>query len=147
MKRNYTEVAVGVFMLIGILSFVYMSVRFAKMEIIGGNYHPIFAEFDSVSGLKSGADIEIAGVKVGSVADIRLEDDVAIVKLNLNNGIDIQDDAIASIRTRGIIGDKYVRISPGASERLVKPGGKIRETEPPIEIEDLISDYVFGKAS
>jgi len=147
MKRNYTEVAVGVFILIGIASFIYMSVRFAKMEIIGGNYYHVFAEFDSVSGLRSGADIEIAGVKVGSVANIHLEDDTAVVKLNINKGIEIQDDAIVSIRTRGIIGDKYVRISPGASDKLVKLGGRIRETESPIEIEDLISDYVFGKAS
>jgi len=145
MQHKYVEVVVGFFVLVGILCFGYMSVRFAKMEIIGGNYYHVFAEFDSASGLRNGADIEVAGVKVGSVRGIVLADDVAVVEMNIRPDTKIQDDAIASIRTRGIIGDKFIKISPGASEKIIKANGKIRETESPIEIEELISDYVFGK--
>jgi phospholipid/cholesterol/gamma-HCH transport system substrate-binding protein len=67
------------------------------------------------------------------------------VSLLINKGVQVQDDAIASIKTKGLIGEKYVRISPGASDKLVGPGEKIREVEAPVDLEELISKYIFGK--
>jgi phospholipid/cholesterol/gamma-HCH transport system substrate-binding protein len=87
----------------------------------------------------------IAGVEVGRIKNISLEDYQARVVLNVAEGIKIQEDAIASIKTRGLIGEKFVEITPGAAEKMVPPGGRIRETQPPIDFEDLISKYVFGK--
>ncbi len=145
MKHYYIEVFVGLFLVIGMASFSYLCVKFAKMEIVGGNYYTLSAEFDSVSGLKNGADVEIAGVKVGKVSSIALKEDTAVVQLSIMDDIEIQDDAIASIRTRGIIGDKFLSISPGGSDEIIKENGTIRETESPVDIEQLISKYVFGK--
>jgi phospholipid/cholesterol/gamma-HCH transport system substrate-binding protein len=95
--------------------------------------------------LRSGATVEIAGVEVGKVESIGLADYQARVVLRLNSDVQVQEDAIASIKTKGLIGEKFIRISPGASEKLIPPGGRIREVEAPVDLEELISKYVFGK--
>ena len=89
--------------------------------------------------------MEIAGVEVGRVDSIGLNDYQAHVVLRLNSNIQLQEDSIASIKTKGLIGEKFIRISPGASDKLIKPNGRIREVEAPVDLEELISKYVFGK--
>lgn len=106
----------------------------------------MYADFQRAGGIKPGDRVEIAGVEVGRVKDVRLDSDYeAEVALSLDKGIRIQEDAIASIKTKGLIGEKYVTITPGSSERILRNGEKIRETESVVDIEDLISKYVFGK--
>jgi phospholipid/cholesterol/gamma-HCH transport system substrate-binding protein len=95
--------------------------------------------------LKKGSSVMIAGVEVGRIKDISLEDYQARVVMNIAKTVKVQEDAIASIKTRGLIGEKYVEITPGASEKIIPPGGRIRETQPAIDFEELISKYVFGK--
>jgi phospholipid/cholesterol/gamma-HCH transport system substrate-binding protein len=101
--------------------------------------------FPGTGGLKAGAPVEIAGVEVGRVDRIDLVDYEARVTLRIRRGVEIQDDAIASIKTRGLIGEKFLRISPGGSEKIVPPNGRIREVEAPVDLEELISKYIFGK--
>ena len=139
------ELAVGFFLLIGIFSLVYISVKLGKIEVLGGSGYTLYASFENAGGLKSGASVEIAGVKIGTVSSVRLDDYQAMVGLTIVRNVKIQDDAIASIKTAGLIGEKYVEITPGASSRILKDGGTIRETEPAIDIQDLIAKYVFGK--
>ena len=76
---------------------------------------------------------------------IELENYRAVVAMRIDPGVTLQDDAIVSIRTKGLIGEKYVRITPGGSDKLIQPGDKLRDTEDPIDIEHLISNYIFGK--
>jgi phospholipid/cholesterol/gamma-HCH transport system substrate-binding protein len=87
----------------------------------------------------------IAGVEVGRVKSIRLENYQARVSMSLPEDLKIQEDAIASIKTKGLIGEKYIEITPGGSEKFLNPGGQIRETQPPVDLEELISKFVFGK--
>jgi phospholipid/cholesterol/gamma-HCH transport system substrate-binding protein len=101
--------------------------------------------FSNIGGLKVGSSVEIAGVNVGRVTSIALDNYQAQVVLNFPNALKIQEDAIASVKTRGLIGEKYVEITPGGSEEIIKPGGRIRETQPAIDMEELISKFVFGK--
>jgi phospholipid/cholesterol/gamma-HCH transport system substrate-binding protein len=103
------------------------------------------ADFPSVGGLKAGSTVEIAGVEVGRVDGITLYDFQARVVMTIKSDVKLQEDAIASIKTRGLIGEKFIKINPGGSEKLIKPNGKITEVEPPVDIEELISKYVFGK--
>lgn len=148
MNTARLELTVGVFMLVGILCMTYISVKLGKMELIGGNYYRVIARFDSASGLKSGARVELAGVEIGSVAAIGLDKnngDQAEVTLKIRDGVKITDDVIATIRTSGIIGDKFIKLKPGGSDRLLKDGGTIRETESAIDIEELISKFIHGK--
>jgi phospholipid/cholesterol/gamma-HCH transport system substrate-binding protein len=146
MKRLNIETVVGLFVLLGIACLAWLSVKLGKLEIVGGDYVPVHAEFASVSGLKPGVSVEIAGVDVGKVESITLRGYKADVLMKIRGGIDLQEDTIASIRTRGLIGDKFVNLSPGASDRLIPPNGKIRETESAVDLEALIGEFIHGSA-
>jgi len=147
MKKFNVEMAVGLFLVLSFLCFAYISVKLGNLNLFGNPTYQLQARFSSISGLKVGANIEIAGVKIGRVAAINLdqEDYEAVVFLEVDNQTRIQDDSIASIRSAGIIGDKYISISPGGSEDYLGPGDEITETEPAINIEELISKYIFEK--
>ena len=146
MKRFNVETAVGLFVIAGIVAIAWLSIRLGKPEIVGGDYVPVHAEFASVAGMKKGASVDIAGVPVGKVDAITLDGYKANVLMKIRKGIPLQDDTIASVRTMGLIGDKYISLSPGASDRLIPPGGKIRETESPPDIDQLIGQLVHGSA-
>lgn len=142
------EMMVGTFMLIGILCLGYVSIKLGKMEIGGGDYYSVTARFDSVSGLKPGARVEVAGVEVGKVDRIALDTksgDQALAYLKIKSGVKITDDVIASVRTSGIIGDKFIKLRPGGSDKFLKNNDKIRETESAIDIEELVSKFIHGK--
>ena len=145
MKRFNLEVTVGLFVVLGLCALAYLSVRLGQLQVGRGNTYDLTAVFPTVAGLREGATVEIAGVQVGRVQDISLAEYAAVVTLRLDKQVKLQDDAIASIRTRGLIGEKYVRITPGGSERLLAAGGRIREVEPPIDIETLIGHFIQGK--
>ena len=146
MKDIKKETAVGLFMLLGIACLVWLSIKLGHVDIGSGNRMPVEAEFTSVQGLKAGSGVEIAGVEIGTIKSIEIRDYRAVVRMEIRKDIPLQEDTIASIRTRGLIGDKYIDISPGGSDRLIQPGGKIRETEPPVDFEKLIGQFVHGKA-
>jgi phospholipid/cholesterol/gamma-HCH transport system substrate-binding protein len=144
-EKTKLELVVGVFVLIGILCLGYLSIKLGKLEVIGGNRYHVDAEFDTVSGLRPGATIEIAGVEVGRVKAIQLKEDRAVATFAINDGVKLYDDAIASVKTRGIIGEKFVSLSPGGGGAELKPGQKIRDTESGLDLEELVSQYVHGK--
>ena len=147
MKKARLETVVGIFVLVGILCLAYLSIKLGKMEIIGGDNYEVYGEFDSVSGLKKGASVEIAGVEVGRVDRIVLtpQSEMARIYLRIHSGVKLTDDVIASVRTRGIIGDKFIKLAPGGSEKYLAPGGKIRNTESAIDLEELIGQFIHGK--
>jgi phospholipid/cholesterol/gamma-HCH transport system substrate-binding protein len=145
MKKINTEFVVGVFMIAGFLAFIYLSSQMGEFSVFSleKNYQ-IEAEFDNVSGLKVGATVEIAGVTIGKVSDISLGiDGLAKVVLLINRDVEVTADAIASIRTQGLIGDKYIKITMGAEDETLKDGGVIFDTESSIDIEELVSKYIF----
>ncbi len=146
MKKASVETAVGIFVIIGIVCVGYLTVKLGKMEWIGDNYYPLYAQFQSVSGLTTGAYVEMAGVEIGQVDSITLDQErqVARVKMKIQKGVVLTDDVIASVKTAGLIGDKYIKISPGGSDEALKPGDMITETESALDLEELISKYVFG---
>lgn len=146
MKKFNIEIAVGFFLLLGILSLAYISINLGKLEIVGKDGYTVYAEFEKAGGIKPKAVVEIAGVEVGTVKSVGINSDyLAVVELSIDKNIKLQDDAIASIKTKGLIGEQYVQISPGGSDKFIANGGKLRETESAIDIEELISKYVFGK--
>jgi phospholipid/cholesterol/gamma-HCH transport system substrate-binding protein len=145
MKKFDLEFAVGLFMIIGILCLGYISIKLGKMEILGDKGYEIEAIFSNSGGLKTGSSVVIAGVDVGRVKEVRLDDYQARIVLNLPFTVKIQEDSIASIKTKGLIGEKYVEITPGGADELVQPGGRIRDTQSAVDFEELISNYVFGK--
>jgi len=146
MKKIDAELAAGFFVVLGIFALAFISIKLGRLEVISGTGYSLYAEFEKAGGVKAGAAVEIAGVEVGKVKKIRLDKNYeAMLELEINNNIKIQEDAIASIRTKGLIGEKYVQISPGGSDKILPSGGKIRETESPIDIDEAISKYIYGK--
>ncbi|MGR8920761.1 MAG: outer membrane lipid asymmetry maintenance protein MlaD [Gammaproteobacteria bacterium] len=140
-----TEIGVGLFMLLGLGALVYLAVRLGDVDLLASNRYRLDARFVSSSGLKPGAFVEVGGVRVGRVGDIRLDHETyeSVVSLELEPEVRLQEDAIASIRTEGIIGDKFVKITPGGSDMLLEAGDEIYETESSISLEELISKYIF----
>ena len=143
--RLSLELVVGVFMIVGILCLGYLSIKLGKVEWLGSRGYQVFATFSDVGGLRHGASVVIAGVDVGRVEAITLEDYEARVVLEINPDLKLHEDAIVSIKTRGLIGEKYVQLSAGAADEVIKPGGRIRQTESAVDLEALISKYAFGK--
>jgi len=146
MNRSLVEIGVGIFVLIGIICVGYLTVRLGKMELFGVDYYSVSAQFQSISGLNNGASVEVAGVQIGKVDSISLdkEEMVAVVKMKIQKGVVLTDDVIASIKTAGLIGDKYIKLTPGGSDEILNAGDTIVETESAIDLEELISKYVFG---
>ena len=139
------NIAVGIFLVLGVLALGYLSIKLGRVSFLGSSGYMVTVDFPSVGGLKAGSSVEIAGVEIGRVESIGLADYQARVVLRLEKSVKLQEDSIASIKTKGLIGEKFIRISPGASEKLIKPNGRIREVEAPVDLEELISTYVFGK--
>ena len=144
MKKLSVEFIVGLFLLTGIAAITYLSVVVSGVSGFSSDGYRLMAKFENSSGLKRGAVIEIAGVKVGQVESISLDPETqeSSVWLEIDQGVEVQDDAVASIRTAGIIGDKFVKITTGGGDLLVD-GDEIIETEPAISIEELVSKYIF----
>lgn len=147
MKKYSIETMVGIFVFIGILCVGYLTLKLGKFDPFGNGYYEVTARFSSVEGLKPGASVDMAGVEVGTVKRISIDktDEVAVVSLEIRKGIELSTDTIASVKTSGLIGDKYIKISSGGDDQLLKPGDRITQTEPSIDLEELISKYVFGK--
>ena len=147
-KRYFVELSVGIFMLIGILCLAYLSIKLGKMEVISSRGTLLCAKFTNVGGLKEGANVEIAGVEVGRVKKITLDKDYqAKVWMLIYPGVKIQEDAIAAVKTKGLIGEKYVEITPGGSDRILKSGECIQQTQPAFSLEDAIGKLIFGGPS
>ena len=145
MQRSVLDLAVGIFVLIGVLALGWLSVKLGRVEFLGGSGYQVTADFPSVGGLKAGSSVEIAGVEIGRVEGITLADYQARVRIRIRSDVKLQEDSIASIKTKGLIGEKYIRINPGGSDRIIPPNGRIREVEPPVDFEELLSKYIFGK--
>ena len=144
MERGKLEFVVGIFVLVGIICLGYLAIKLGKLELVGGDYYELIADFSSSSGLKKGASVEIAGVEVGRVKSIVLKEDQAQVVLAIQDGITVYNDAIASIKTRGIIGEKFMGLSPGGAGEPLSKGGTIVDTESGIDLEQVISQFIHG---
>lgn len=148
MKKNTLEVVVGLFMVAGFMALVYLALNLGEVPFLSqSSTYVLRAEFDNVSGVKKGASVQVAGVVVGEVSDISLnEDSLAILSLRLEKKLQVPLDSIASVKSQGIIGDKYIQISLGGDMDIFAEDGLIVDTESALDIESLISKFAFGSA-
>ncbi len=145
MKKIDLELTVGIFVIAGLICLGYLSIKLGKMETLSEKGYEVYALFSETGGLKVGSPIVIAGVDIGRVKGVTLDNYQARVVLNMPKTVKLQEDAIASIKTKGLIGEKYIEITPGGSEKVIQPGERIRETQSAIDVEQLISKFIFGK--
>ncbi len=147
MKKKSVEIIVGLFMIAGFLAFVYLAFNLGEVSLFSGSRtYVIEAEFANVSGVKKGASVQIAGVVVGQVEDISLVDSYANLDLRIDRDIQLPEDTMASVKSQGIIGDKYIQLTLGGAEDLLKEDDLIVDTESSVDIESLISKFAFGSA-
>jgi len=146
MKKYSIETAVGIFVVVGLICVGYMTVKLGKVSLFGEDAYPLTARFASVSGLRVGSAVEVYGIEVGSVMHLGIdaEKQMGVVGMKINRGVKVYDDAVATIKSAGLIGDKYVNIDPGGAGVVLKPGGVITQTSAATDIEDLIGKYAFG---
>ena len=146
MKQSRLELTVGAFVLAGLLAVAYLALKIGAGALVGSETYSIKARFTNSGGLNPGANVLIAGVPVGRVGAVTLNnaDFSALVELRLNKAVKLPADTIASIKTSGLIGDKYVALAPGADTDTIAPGYTITDTESAIDIESLISRFAFG---
>ncbi|HUN53635.1 MAG TPA: outer membrane lipid asymmetry maintenance protein MlaD [Smithella sp.] len=146
MKKYKVETIVGIFVFLGLLCIGYMTVKLGKVSFFQDEFYPISAKFISVTGLREGNPVDIMGIEVGRVEKITMdqENQKAIVEIKIKKGVKIYDDAIASIKTEGLMGDQYISIDPGGAGTLLGPHGTITETQAPVDILGLIGKYAFG---
>lgn len=147
MKKYSKESVVGIFVVIGLLCIGYMTVKLGKVDFLGTSTYSLYARFNKVTGLRVGNAVYMLGLEVGRVAGFTMDQDaqLAVVEFKIQNGINVYDDAIASIKTEGLIGDRYVDIDAGGAGDLLNPGDTILETESPADLGELISKYAFGE--
>ena len=145
MKRFNIEFGVGLFMILGLAAFFYLAVKMGDINLFGDDKYKVMARFTSISGLKEGAYVEMAGSRIGRVSSIRFDPESyeSVIELSVPNDVKLQEDTIASVRTSGIIGDKFIKLTPGGLEEYIEDGGEIVETESSLDIEELISKYIF----
>jgi phospholipid/cholesterol/gamma-HCH transport system substrate-binding protein len=147
MKKTFIDICVGIFLVVGFVAIGWLAMELGEVPwLTGSKTYSLMSEFDNISGVKSGADIQIAGVKVGTVGELSLDEDgVAVITMQINRFVEVPIDSIASVKSQGIIGDKFIQISLGGDEKLFQPGDVIRDTESAIDIESLISKFAFGQ--
>lgn len=146
MRKFAMETTVGIFVLLGLVLIGYMTIKLGHVTFFGDDSYSLYAKFTSVSGLRAGNPVKMLGMEIGRVEALTIdqEDLKAVVEIRIKNGIKVYDDAIASIKTEGLIGDRYLSIDPGGGGTLLAAGKTIIETQPAIEISDLIGKYAFG---
>jgi phospholipid/cholesterol/gamma-HCH transport system substrate-binding protein len=147
MQKYTMETTVGIFLVIGLLLIGFMTVNLGHVSLLGDNAYPLSARFTSVTGLRVGSPVYMLGIEVGKVGKLTMdqESQKAAVEIRIQKGVKIYDDAIASIKTEGLIGDMYLSLDPGGAGKLLNPGGAITETQPAVDIVALISKYAFGE--
>lgn len=140
-----TEFYTGIFIAFGLFCFCYVALSLGGLRLFGDSRYILYADFVSTSGLKPGAVVEIAGVQVGNATEISLRENKARLKLRLDRHVKIPLDSSAAIRTRGLIGEKFVKITPGAEDEIIKPGEVIDQTDSVVDLEELIGKFMFDK--
>ena len=147
MKKYAMETTVGIFLVFGLLCIGYMTVKLGHVSLLGDNAYSLFARFTTVSGLRAGSPVDMLGIEVGRVGRLTMDqkDQKVVVEMRIQKDIKVYDDAIASIKTEGLIGDMFLSIDPGGAGKLLGPGGTITETQPAVDIVDLIGKYAFGE--
>lgn len=148
MNRNAIETVMGAVVLVVAAVFLFFAYSTSQVRAIGGGYD-VTARFDRVEGLRDGGDVRISGIKVGSIISQTLDPKsyLAVVRMSIDPTVKLPTDTVATIASSGLLGDKYLSLVPGAEDDAIKPGGTIEHTQPPISLESLIGQFIYGQSS
>ena len=147
MKKYAVETTVGIFLVFGLLCVGYMTLKLGHVSLLGDDAYSLFARFNTVSGLRVGSPVKMLGLGVGRVGSLTMDqkNQKAVVEIIIQKDIKVFDDAIVSIKTEGLIGDMFLSLAPGGSGKLLEPRGIITETQPAVDLVELVGKYAFGE--
>jgi phospholipid/cholesterol/gamma-HCH transport system substrate-binding protein len=146
MKPSRLELSVGAFVFVGLAAVAYLALKIGAGSLFGADTYVLKARFTNSGGLNPGSNVAVAGVPVGRVTAITLNpaDFSALIEFRVSNALKLPADSIASIKTTGLIGDKFLSLAPGSEAEPLAPGALITETESAVDLESLISRFAFG---
>lgn len=144
MQRNMLETVLGAVVLLVAAIFVMIAYRGGEVQVEDG--YAIGAKFDNISGISVGSDVRIGGIKVGVVTGLDLDEETYQAKatMNIRYSTKIPEDTSASVMSSGLLGDKFVQLTPGAMDEMLTNGGEIEYTQSSVSLEELIGKYVFS---
>lgn len=141
---NFFEVIIGTVVLLCALIFLYSSTKSAKITAPTG--YSLIAKFDNASGIEAGSDVSISGVKVGTVNNYSLDPQSyrAVIEFSVKNNIKLPIDSSIKITSSGLLGSKYLEISPGSDEEFLVAGSEVLFTQSSISLEELLGKFLFS---
>ena len=150
LQKKSTEITVGIFVALGIAALVMLALKVSNFsEFTDDTGYQVIAEFENIGGLKVRSPVTMAGVRVGRVADIRLDSETynERVTLSLYSNVDnLPTDTSASIYTAGLLGEQYISLEAGAEEEFLQDGDVVELTQPALVLEQVIGQFLFSKA-
>jgi phospholipid/cholesterol/gamma-HCH transport system substrate-binding protein len=148
-QQSKLELIVGVFVLAGLAAVAYLALRIGAGALVGGDTYALQARFTNSGGLNPGSNVIISGVPVGRVDSVKLNPDdySSLVLFSVRKDVRLPVDTIASIRTTGLIGDKFLALAPGGETEFLPAGSLITDTESTVDLESLISRFAFGNVN
>ena len=146
MNARWFETLVGFFVVVVAVIFLVYAMNSSGVSDVNG--YKITAKFERVDGLNKGSEVRISGLKVGAIADEKIDPEtyLAVVTAEIEPSIKLPEDSSAEILSDGLLGSKYLAIVPGGSETMLKDGGEITITQSSISIESLIGKFIYGSA-
>ena len=147
MTGNVIETVMGAVVLVVAALFLFFAYTTSQVRAVSG--YQVTAQFERVGSLRDGSDVRIAGVKVGSVVAETLDPKtfLATVTLSINPAYKLPEDTVAEITSNGLLGEQYLSLAPGGEEHTIPPGGQIKFTQSPVNLESLIGQMIFSQPS
>ena len=144
MRRNALETVIGALVIAAAVGFLVFS--YSKADVGGVTGYPVQARFDRADGLKEGADVRMSGIRVGRIQSLELEKDTyfALVTMEIDDAVKLPDDSSAEIASESLLGGRFLALTPGASEKMLGPGGEVKYTQSPVSLEQLIGKFIFS---
>ena len=147
MQKRTVNLMVGMFLIFGMIGLLMLAIQVSGLTVQrGNNYYTVTADFENIGSLKVRQPVRIAGVTIGSVANIVLDEAhyTAKVSLSLLKAVPLSTDTQASIMTEGVLGSKYISLSPGFEDDMLKHGDRLTETHSALILEDAIGKFLFN---
>jgi phospholipid/cholesterol/gamma-HCH transport system substrate-binding protein len=144
MEKNILETLMGAVVLLVAAAFLVIAYQGSQMSVSGG-YH-VKANFSNASGIALGSDVRIGGIKVGVVSDLGLDAASydAVITLQIRNDTQVPTDSSAAIVSSGLLGEKYIQLTPGGDDKMLAEGSKIEFTQSAVNLEELIGKFMFS---
>ena len=145
MTGNVIETVMGGVVLVVAALFLFFAYSTSQVRAVQG--YQVSAQFERIDGIRDGGDVRIAGVKVGSIVSASLDPKtfLADVRMSINPAYKLPDDTVAEIVSPGLLGDRYLALVPGGSDQMIPPGGRIKYTQSPVSLENLIGQMIFSQ--